>query len=420
MKAVSLWHNHDYRLLWLGQALSSLGTGISQLAFSLLILALTNSLAAASLALGLGQLPYVLFSLPAGALVDRWDRKRVMVGCAIGLALCLASIPLTLFSGLSSITVLSQIYLVTFLMGTFAVFFELAALGVLTRVVPKAQLTTAVTQHEAVYSSVSLLAPSLSGLLFHLGRVLPFVANLLSYLVLLGSLLRMRTSFQKAHRAAPHRLLADVREGLGWVWSHPMIRFLAFLLGYLAVVMSGSFLLVLAIARQDHLAPALIGVILAAGGGGNVLGTLLCTPLRRRFRLGWMLKWLLILLVLLWPLYGLAGTPLFLGAMVTMSALIDSMINILAASYRLTVVPRELQGRVGSVYRFILFAALSGGPVVIGLCLEGIGVLGTVGMIWSGLLLFTMIILVTPRLRRAAFPQDETPSVSIDACDTSG
>src|SRR5262249_10101186 len=93
---VPLWRNRDYLLLWLGQAVSSLGTRLTQFAFPLLLVGLTHSIAAAGLAYGLEQLPYALFSLPAGALVDRWPRKRVMIVCTFGLLLCVASIPLTL------------------------------------------------------------------------------------------------------------------------------------------------------------------------------------------------------------------------------------------------------------------------------------------------------------------------------------
>ena len=111
-RPVTLWRNRDYLLLWLGQAISSLGTGISQFAFPLLVLALTHSFAAAGFAGALGQLPYLLFSLPAGALVDRWDRKRVMIVCTLGLALCIASIPVAILSGhLTHI----QLYIVSFL-----------------------------------------------------------------------------------------------------------------------------------------------------------------------------------------------------------------------------------------------------------------------------------------------------------------
>src|SRR5258708_8504457 len=94
---VSLWRNRDYLLLWLGQAVSSLGTSCTQFAFPLLIVGLTRSIAAAGLAYSLGQLPYVLLSLPAGALVDRWPRKRGMLLCTFCLMVCVASIPLPLF-----------------------------------------------------------------------------------------------------------------------------------------------------------------------------------------------------------------------------------------------------------------------------------------------------------------------------------
>src|SRR5690242_16040091 len=83
-------------LLWSGQTISSVGTFVSQLAFPLLVLALTHSPAQAGLIGGLRGLPYALFILPAGALVDRWNRKRVMIVCDTGRAIALGSIPLAL------------------------------------------------------------------------------------------------------------------------------------------------------------------------------------------------------------------------------------------------------------------------------------------------------------------------------------
>src|SRR6202049_1691940 len=95
-RPVPLWRNRDYLLLWLGQAVSSLGTSCTQFAFPLLMVGLTRSIAAAGLAYSLGQLPYLLLSLPAGALVDRWPRKRVMIICTFRFMVCGASIPLAL------------------------------------------------------------------------------------------------------------------------------------------------------------------------------------------------------------------------------------------------------------------------------------------------------------------------------------
>src|SRR5947199_4279456 len=119
-------------LLWSGQIVSNIGTQVSQLAFPLLILALTGSAAQAGFAGALTTLPYVIFSLPAGALIDRWDRKRVMILCDAGRAVAMASIPVAL--ALNSLTIW-QIYLVATIEGTLFVFFNIAEVSALPRVV---------------------------------------------------------------------------------------------------------------------------------------------------------------------------------------------------------------------------------------------------------------------------------------------
>src|SRR5262249_55681404 len=107
----ALWRNKNYMLLWSGQVVSTIGSSGSQIIYPLLILALTDSPAAAGIAASARALPYLLFSLPVGALVDRWDRKRVMIWSDIGRAVAVASIPLAMaFDALS----LPQIYVVSF------------------------------------------------------------------------------------------------------------------------------------------------------------------------------------------------------------------------------------------------------------------------------------------------------------------
>src|SRR5919204_7062158 len=98
-----LWRNRDYMLLWSGQVVSTLGSTASGIVFPLLILAITNSPTAAGIAGALTTIPYVLFSLPAGALIDRWDRKRAMILCDAGRAINMATIPLALV--LNSLTI---------------------------------------------------------------------------------------------------------------------------------------------------------------------------------------------------------------------------------------------------------------------------------------------------------------------------
>src|SRR5437588_4640513 len=116
----SLWRNRDFMLLWSGQAVSLVGTGITQTAIPLLVWDLTHSAAQVGLVGGLGTLPYVLLSLLVGALIDRWDRKRVMILCDIGRALNLASVLIALVLG--QLTVV-QLYFNALIEGTLFVFF---------------------------------------------------------------------------------------------------------------------------------------------------------------------------------------------------------------------------------------------------------------------------------------------------------
>ncbi|HEU5375630.1 MAG TPA: MFS transporter [Ktedonobacteraceae bacterium] len=401
---VSLWHNRDYLLLWLGQAVSSLGTSCTQFAFPLLIVGLTRSIAAAGLVYSLGQLPYVLLSLPAGALVDRWPRKRVMIICTFCLMVCVASIPLVLLltSGLLRLFLL---YTIAFGLGAISLFDELVELAARAWIVPKSQLPTAVAQNEVIVGSCALVGPALGSWLISLSRLLPFVTDALSSLILLGSLLSIRSPMQDERRTERHHLLLEVREGLTWLWEHQVVRSILLISSYINFTITASVLLVLDIVQQQHIPSVLYGLIVAAGGVGNLLGAALCPPLRQRIRFGLTLLCALIVFVFVFPLYGFITTPLLLGAVFAGIALADSVRAVFMDSYRFAVVPDALQGRVSGLYRLILFGVLTLGSSALGLSLEHLGVLPTVGIVWSGLILITVLLFLSRHMRQATFPE---------------
>src|SRR5579872_6694369 len=93
-KRWALWHNRDFALLWSGQLVSYFGTRVSNLALPLLALAATHSPGQAGLITSARMLPYLVLGLPAGALVDRWNRKTVMIVCDVARCLTLGSVPL--------------------------------------------------------------------------------------------------------------------------------------------------------------------------------------------------------------------------------------------------------------------------------------------------------------------------------------
>ena len=110
--------------------------------------------------------------------------------------------------------------------------------------------------------------------------------------------------------------------------------------------------------------------------------------------------------VVLWPLYGFITTPLLLGAVFAGIALSDSIRAVFMDSYRFAVVPDALQGRVNGVSRLILWSVLTISSSALGLSLEHLGVLPTVGIVWSGLLLITGWLFLSRHLRQATFPHE--------------
>ncbi len=375
-RPTSLWRNKNYLLLWGGQVISSTGTQVSQLAFPLLVLFLTHSAAQAGFVGALRTFPYLLFSLPAGALVDRWDRKRLMIFCDAVRALSLASIPFAFALGKLSIV---QIYLVSLVEGTLFVFFDIAETSCLPNVVERDQLPAAVAQNQATQGITSLLGPTLGGFLYGVSLLLPFLADAISYLASVLSLFWIRSNFQQERTAVPRRLYREVIDGLVWFWREPLLRVMAVLsCGINLVVVGGSSLLVIVLAQHLHASPFMIGLIFAGGGIGSILGSFVAPVLQRHLSFGQAIIGNAWVLALLWPLYAVASNIVALGILAGILFFLGPIYNVVNASYRLALVPDAFQGRVNSAVRLISFASQPIGLAATGVLIQSIGTSGTV------------------------------------------
>ena len=392
----SPWRNRDFLLLWSGQAVSSIGTQVTQLAFPLLILALTGSPAQAGFIGGLRILPYVLLSLPAGALIDRWNRKRVMILCDVGRALCLASIPVAVAIGRLTV---AQLYVVALAEGTLYVFFNLAEVASLPRVVPQEQLPAATAQNEATIGTAFLLGPAVGGALYSLGRLFPFLADAVSYVVSVVSLFFIRAEFQAERTLARRKLRVEVGEGLAWLWRNPLIRYMAFLTGGWNFV--GQELLIIVLAKQQGASPLTIGAIVGIGGIGGILGSLVGPPIQKRVRFGPAIVTTLWLSALLMPLYAIAPNPLWLGVISAAGLIAGAVYNVVQFSYRLSLIPDELQGRVNSVFRLLAFGFQPLGLALTGALLQTIHAVPTVLVLSAWMLVLAVSTTLNPHVRQA-------------------
>lgn len=406
-RAPSLWHNRDYLLLVGSQGLSSVGSFVSQLALPLLVLALTHSPGLTGLAGAMRGLPYLVLSLPAGAFVDRWDAKRLMVVCDVGRTLVMASIVLAhMLGGLSFVHIL----LAGLVEGTLYVFFNIAESTCLPSLVRPDQIPAAAAQGQVVESVSALMGPALGGALHGVHVVLPFVFDAVSYLVSVVSLLLIRARLRSDRPAARGPVAADVAEGLRWLWGAPVLRFLAFLTGGLNLFSFGFELIIIVIAREQQITSVELGLILAAGGAGSILGAMATPALVRRRSFGRVMIGATWMWVLSWPLYGLAPDPWTLAGANALCFFAVPIYVTTQYSYRLAIVPDALLGRVNSVFRLIALGTQPLGLGLTGALLQWLDPRTTVFICFAPLLVLGIAAHFHAGLRAAESPADAQPS----------
>jgi MFS family permease len=406
-KLPPLWRNRDYMLLWSGQVVSALGSSMSNIVFPLLILAMANDDPAlagsaatlAGLAGAFASLPYLIFSLPVGALIDRWERKRVMIICDTLRAVNFATIPIAMFLGTLTIW---QLFVNAFIEGTFFVFFNLAEVAALPRVVQKRQLPQASAQNEAGFIAAFMAGPPLGGFLFEsVSRALPFIFDSVSYAVSVVSLLFIKTKFQGERKVEERHIIVEIKEGLQWLWRHPLIRYMALLTGASNFVGAASGLILIVMARQMGASSSEIGFMFAIGSLGGIAGSVLGGQIQKRFTFGQVIiavGWVQLLLL---PLYLLAPNFFFLGLVSAFIFMLSPIYNVVQFSYRLALIPDQLQGRVNSTFRLVAFGFQPLGSAIAGVLIDNIGTTGAIlfYVAWSSI--FAVLTTINSYVRNA-------------------
>lgn len=394
----SLWRNRDFLLLWSGQIVSSMGSQVSMLAFPLLVLSVTRSPAETGLLGSLRSLPFIVLTLPVGALVDRWNRRQLMIVADTGRALALGSIPLAL--ALGHLT-LGQLAAVSLIEGTLFTLFNVAETAAFPQVVPKVQLPQAVGLNQTTESLCVLVGPGLSGVLYSCSRALPSLGDALSYAASVMSLLFVKTELQQERATDPGSMWIEIREGLTWLWNHSLVRFLALLVGGLNLFSFGYPLLLIVRAQSMHADSFTVGLLFASGGIGAMLGALLAAPLQKRFTFGQVMIGATWVWVLTWPPFAWAPNIPLLGVA---NALGWSVVPIFMAgqfSFRLTLIPDALQGRVNSVFKLIAFGVEPIALALAGVLLQLFGGVTAVLLIFAPQLILAVIATLNPHLRSA-------------------
>ncbi len=382
---IPLWRNRSFWLLESGQTISTLGTNISGLAFLLLVLMLTKSPAQAGFISSLRALPFFLLAIPAGAWVDRWNRKRILILCDTGRALSLASIPAAIALGHLTLV---QLYLNALIEGSLSTFFNIAATASLPQIVAKRQLTQATGVDYVNTQTATLIGPPVGTFLFSAAQAVPFLADAFSYLANVLALSWIKTNFQQQRPARTRRLAQEMGEGIVWMSRHPLLRFMGLCNCGLSFVLAANTLIVTLLAQQQHAPTAAIGLIFSIGSIGGILGSLLANRIQQQLRFGQVIAGMFWVAAVLWPLYIFAPNIWTLGLITAGIFVVETIGSIINIGYRLAITPDEFQGRVNSLHR--MMGAGIGRPLglaLAGVLLQGAGITWTIllyGLVFAG------------------------------------
>jgi MFS family permease len=208
-------------MLWIGQLLSDTGSQIGLLAYPLLILALTHSAVLAGVVGTARSIALLCLQLPAGALSDRLDRRLTMVVCDVMRTVLLALLAILIVVHLASWPV---VLIVCVVEGGAGAIFNPAATAALPGIVADSQLEEAWAATEGRSYAASLAGPALGGVLFGLGRAVPFLTDAVSYAVSFGTVSRIRGRFRPQTAVERKALWREVADGLRVVWQVPILR----------------------------------------------------------------------------------------------------------------------------------------------------------------------------------------------------
>jgi MFS family permease len=390
-----LIRNRDFQKLWTAASISGFGSQVSVLAIPLTAAIILNVEPFAFAMLGTIEfLPFILFTLPAGAWVDRLRRRPILIIGDLGRAVALSTIPLAYVLG--SLTIW-QLYVVGFITGTLTVFFDVADQSYLPAIIERDQLVEGNAKLQVSQSAAEIAGPGIAGYLVSILQA-PFaiLVDALSFVASAFFIFLIRRPEPPVVREVDDAgkpsgsLVQEVREGLAFVLGNSSLRALAAASATfnLASYITFSIYILYAV-NELHLAAATIGIVFAIGNVGALIGAVLANRLASWMGVGpaiigsiFMGSFVGILVAIAPP--GDAAIPFLVGS--GMAGGVGRMVyNINQTSYRQAICPPRMLGRMTATVRFLVWGTIPIGSIISGTLGSAVGLHDT---IWVGSILF--------------------------------
>jgi hypothetical protein len=387
----------DFWLYFGGQVTSQLGTSFTFFALPLLVFKLTHSATNLALTTAAEFVPYLLFGLILGAVVDRVDRKRLMIGVDLARGGVIAVLPVLYLFGLLRV---EHIYAVGFVQSTLGILFDAGEFAAIPSLVRTDDLVAANGRIMSCNQAGQVLGPVLAGALV---AFMPTPDLLFIDAATFGcsalTLSAIRVSFNRVEPDRPVQpvggsilrgLLRDVREGLSYVWRHPVLRSISAMMALINFVSASAYAQLVLFAKTVYKASdQQVGLLFAAGAAGVVSVGLSASWLRRRMTFPVVALGALIVSGL--ALAGMAYSPWYWLAVPLWAANngFGLLLNINTGALRQAIVPNHMLGRIVSIAGVLAWSAIPLGA------LAGAGVINTSGnvrAVYAGMGLITAAI----------------------------
>ncbi|MFJ4712059.1 MFS transporter [Streptomyces sp. NPDC088785] len=391
-----LRRNRDFLLLWTSAGAAQFGARISVIAYPLLVLWGDGTASDAGLVAFAGLLPMLVLQLPAGVLVDRWDRRRLMqISNAVGL-LAMASVVAAV---LADAVWLPHIIAVAFVDGSATIFYQLAERTAVRNVVHADHLSSALAQNEARGRAAGLLGQPIGGAAFAAASWLPFGAVAAGHLLSLVNLSLVRTPFQEERAPGGRDWKEEVRQGLSWLWGQRFLR------AAIAVVAGTNLLFQivnmapLVIIKAQGGSAAQVGLIGLVSGIGGVAGALSASKLMTGVSLPAILIGTLASWTVLVPAVALTTQYWAMLALFAAMSFSGAALNVGAGAYMAQLVPDEIHGKAMSAVMLASWGANSLGALAAGFLLAAFSTFAVLMGVAVAMLLCTLTAAASPAIR---------------------
>ncbi|MCW5944710.1 MAG: MFS transporter [Cryobacterium sp.] len=354
--------------------LSNLADGVFKLALPLVAIRYTQEpvlIAGISL---VASLPWLMFALQAGAIADRLDRRRIMLGANIARALLLGAVAASVLFGVESIWVL---YAVALLVGVSETLYDTSAQSILPQIVGRDQLSRANGRLYAVEMTANQFAgPPLGGLLVAAGAVIAFAAPAGLWLVAVGMLFLVRGDF-KVERSAPASMRSEIIVGLRFLWRNRVLRTLAFMTGLFNLTSSAAFAIFVLYAAGPtsamKLTDAQVGILFTTSAIGSLLGSFAAEHIELAIGRSLSLSFAIVTGTLLLITPAFTTNPFIIGGAFMVGGFGIVLWNVVAVSLRQRITPDSLLGRVNSGYRLLSWGTMPLGAAIGGVLGQFLG-----------------------------------------------